>query len=95
MRLPREHDELAAVFSGTILTLINAISTLTNAILTLSFQELDAHSVYHLLPLIEQPILTISGFFDMLIPVNQSAEIAWRVSGDAVHYCCSTLINAD
>ena len=32
-------------------------------------------------------MLVISGFFDMVTPVNQSAEIAWRVSGDAVHYC--------
>jgi len=44
-----------------------------------SFQELDAHSVYHLLHLIEQPMLVISGFFDMLTPPMQSVEIAQRV----------------
>jgi 3-oxoadipate enol-lactonase len=50
------------------------------------FQELDAHSVYHLLPSITQPVLLISGFFDMFIPAMQSVEIARRIP-HAVHYC--------
>ena len=51
-----------------------------------SFQELDAHSVYHLLPTITQPVLIVSGFFDVLTPPMQSVEIARRIP-QAVHYC--------
>jgi len=43
------------------------------------FQELDAHSVYHLLPEIEAPALVISGALDMLAPARQSREIARRM----------------
>jgi len=50
------------------------------------FQELDAHSVWHLLPLIRQPMLIISGLWDPLTPAMQSVEIARRVP-HAVHYC--------
>lgn len=43
------------------------------------FQELDAHSVYHLLPDIDTPALVISGAFDVLTPARQSREIARRM----------------
>ncbi|MGH7330922.1 MAG: alpha/beta fold hydrolase, partial [Polyangiaceae bacterium] len=43
------------------------------------FQELDAHSVYHLLPEITQPALIVSGRLDMLTPAFQSFEIARRL----------------
>lgn len=40
------------------------------------FQELDAHSVTHLLHEIETPTLIISGFTDMLTPSYLSYEMA-------------------
>jgi pimeloyl-ACP methyl ester carboxylesterase len=43
------------------------------------FQELDAHSTYHLLREIDVPALVISGFFDILTPPYQSKEIADRM----------------
>ncbi len=43
------------------------------------FQELDAHSVYHLLPEIDAPTLVISGALDPLTPARQSREIARRM----------------
>lgn len=43
------------------------------------FQELDAHSVYHVLPEIEAPALVISGALDILAPARQSSEIARRM----------------
>lgn len=43
------------------------------------FQELDAHSVYHLLPRISAPALVISGALDPLTPAYQSREIARRM----------------
>lgn len=43
------------------------------------FQELDAHSVYHLLPEIDAPALVISGALDVLAPARQSREIAKRM----------------
>ncbi|MEO8875444.1 MAG: alpha/beta hydrolase [Polyangiaceae bacterium] len=43
------------------------------------FQELDAHSVYHLLPDITAPALIVSGWLDMLTPAFQSFEIARRL----------------
>jgi pimeloyl-ACP methyl ester carboxylesterase len=43
------------------------------------FQELDAHSVYHLLPEIDAPALVISGALDLLTPARQSREIARRM----------------
>jgi pimeloyl-ACP methyl ester carboxylesterase len=48
------------------------------------FQELDAHSVYHVLPGITAPALVISGLLDALTPSFQSAEIARRMP-DAEH----------
>jgi hypothetical protein len=36
------------------------------------FQELNAHSVYHLLRHIEQPTLVVSGLLDVLTPAYQS-----------------------
>ena len=48
------------------------------------FQELDAHSVYHLLPEIHAPTLVVSGHLDMLTPSRQSFEIARRLP-DAEH----------
>jgi 3-oxoadipate enol-lactonase len=43
------------------------------------FQELDAHSVYHLLPEIEAPALVISGALDILTPPRLSREMARRM----------------
>lgn len=43
------------------------------------FQELDAHSAYHLLRHIEAPALVIAGVLDVLTPSYQSAEIARRM----------------
>lgn len=43
------------------------------------FQELDAHSTYHLLREIEAPALVISGMFDILTPPYQSKDIADRM----------------
>jgi pimeloyl-ACP methyl ester carboxylesterase len=43
------------------------------------FQELDAHSVYHVLPMIQAPALVISGMFDIMTPAYQSREIARRL----------------
>ncbi len=48
------------------------------------FQELDAHSTYHLLREIEAPALVISGMLDILTPPYQSKEIAARMP-DAEH----------
>jgi pimeloyl-ACP methyl ester carboxylesterase len=48
------------------------------------FQELDAHSVYHLLPDIPAPTLVVSGAFDFLTPAYQSRQIAARMP-DAEH----------
>lgn len=50
------------------------------------FQELDAHSVYHLLPGITQPVLLISGLFDFVTPAMQSFEIERQIP-QAEHYC--------
>lgn len=52
----------------------------------LMFQELNAYSVYHLLPRINQKVLIVSGFLDMLTPPLQSVEIARRIP-HAIHYC--------
>jgi pimeloyl-ACP methyl ester carboxylesterase len=43
------------------------------------FQELDAHSTYHLLRFIEAPALVICGLLDTLTPAYQSREIARRM----------------
>jgi len=48
------------------------------------FQELDAHSAYHLLPEIPAPTLVVSGAFDFLTPAYQSRQIAARMP-DAEH----------
>ena len=43
------------------------------------FQELDAHSVYHVLREIQQPALIVSGMLDPLTPAYQSREMARRM----------------
>lgn len=43
------------------------------------FQELDAHSAYHLLPSLRMPALVVSGALDPLTPAYQSREIARRL----------------
>jgi len=50
------------------------------------FQELDAHSVYHLLNTIKQPVLLISGALDTITPAMQSVHIARKIP-HSVHYC--------
>jgi len=52
----------------------------------LMFQELNSHSVYHLLPHISQPVLLISGYLDCFTPPMQSVEMARRLP-NAVHFC--------
>jgi len=51
------------------------------------FQELDSHSVFHLLPTIQQPTLVVSGLLDLLTPAYQSFEIARRMP-NATHCVC-------
>lgn len=48
------------------------------------FQELDAHSVYHLLPEVRAPTLVVSGGLDWLTPARQSFAVARRIP-DARH----------
>jgi 3-oxoadipate enol-lactonase len=43
------------------------------------FQELDAHSMYHMLRHIEAPALIVSGLLDILTPAVQSREMARRM----------------
>jgi pimeloyl-ACP methyl ester carboxylesterase len=43
------------------------------------FQELDAHSTYHLLRHIQAPALVIAGMLDVLTPAYQSVDIAKRL----------------
>lgn len=43
------------------------------------FQELDAHSVYHVLREIDAPALVISGALDVLTPAYQSYRVARRL----------------
>lgn len=43
------------------------------------FQELDAHSTYHLLREIDAPALIVSGLLDVLTPAYQSREMARRM----------------
>ena len=43
------------------------------------FQELDAHSAYHLLPEISAPTLIVSGALDFLTPAFQSRQMAARM----------------
>lgn len=50
------------------------------------FQEIDAHSVYHLLHTITHPMLLISGYLDFTTPPMQSTEMSRQVP-HAVHYC--------
>lgn len=45
------------------------------------FQELDAHSVYHLLPDVEPRTLVVSGALDWLTPAQLSFTIARRIPG--------------
>ncbi len=45
------------------------------------FQQIDAHSVYHLLPEVSAPTLVVSGGFDFLTPPYQSRHIARRIPG--------------
>lgn len=45
------------------------------------FQQIDAHSVYHLLPEVTAPTLVISGGLDPLTPSYQSRHIARRIPG--------------
>jgi pimeloyl-ACP methyl ester carboxylesterase len=69
------------------------------------FQELDAHSAYHLLPGILAPALIISGKLDFLTPSFQSDEMArrmpnahhiafWRASHFALHERTGEFIEA-
>jgi pimeloyl-ACP methyl ester carboxylesterase len=57
------------------------------------FQELNAHSVYHLLRHIEQPTLIVSGLLDVLTPAYNSFDMA-RCLPHAVHCVCPTASHA-
>ncbi|MCB9739301.1 MAG: alpha/beta hydrolase [Deltaproteobacteria bacterium] len=60
--------------------------TLTNTANYLRlFQELDAHSAYHLLPTLQQPTTIIAGRYDPLTPSYQSREMAARIPGAELH----------
>jgi len=50
------------------------------------FQELNAHSVYHLLNFVQQDTLLISGLFDLLLPAYHMWEMERRMP-QAVHVC--------
>jgi 3-oxoadipate enol-lactonase len=50
------------------------------------FQELNAHSVYHLLTTIKTPVLLISGLLDPLTPAVQSFEMD-HLLPNSEHYC--------
>lgn len=69
------------MYTGNV---IQSERTLTNYLRL--FQELNAHSTFHLLHTISQPTLLISGMFDTLIPALQSVEMARRLQ-DCEHYC--------
>jgi len=43
------------------------------------FLELDAHSVFHLLPDLDMPAFIVSGAFDLLTPARQSFDMQWRM----------------
>ena len=43
------------------------------------FLELDAHSVFHLLPDLDMPTYIVSGGFDLLTPARQSFDMGWRM----------------
>ncbi|MCA9539909.1 MAG: alpha/beta hydrolase, partial [Myxococcales bacterium] len=45
------------------------------------FQQIDAHSVYHLLPEVQAPTLVVSGGLDFLTPAYQSRAMARRIPG--------------
>jgi pimeloyl-ACP methyl ester carboxylesterase len=45
------------------------------------FQQIDAHSVYHLLPAVTAQTLVISGGLDLLTPADQSRRMARRIPG--------------
>ena len=77
-------DYLSVFLDGYMGPLFRSPQSLRNYLRL--FQELDAHSVYHLLPTITQPLLMVSGLCDMLTPAMQSVEIARRVPGSE-HYC--------
>jgi pimeloyl-ACP methyl ester carboxylesterase len=49
------------------------------------FQELDAHSLYHLLRRIDQPTLIVSGLLDILTPAYQSFELARYIFTNMIH----------
>ncbi|MEY3014570.1 MAG: hypothetical protein RIT45_3305 [Pseudomonadota bacterium] len=60
--------------------------TLTNTANYLRlFQELDAHSAYHLLPDLQQPTTILAGRYDPLTPSYQSREMAQRIPGAELH----------
>jgi len=56
------------------------------------FQELDAHSVYHLLPDIKQPTLIVTGMLDILTPAYQSYEM-YRYGDTVLLLSCSRSIS--
>lgn len=72
---PRAHDEMEVALKQY---LRDIFSTDFRNYLRL-FQELDAHSVYHLLPYIEAPTLILAGLLDLLTPAFQSREMHRRL----------------
>lgn len=77
-------DYLLRFLESYMGNLIRSEQSLTNYLRL--FQELNAHSTFHLLDTISQPTLLISGMLDTLIPALQSVEMARRIK-DCEHYC--------
>jgi len=72
---PRAHEGMERAFKQYI---HDIFSTDFRNYLRL-FQELDAHSVYHLLPYIYAPTLILAGLLDLLTPALQSRAIKRRM----------------
>lgn len=72
---PRAHEGMERAFKQYI---HDIFSTDFRNYLRL-FQELDAHSVYHLLPYIHAPTLILAGLLDFLTPAFQSRAIKRRL----------------
>jgi hypothetical protein len=71
-------------FNSYLSELVSSPKSLTSTLRL--FQELDSHSVFHLLPSISQPVLIISGALDGVTPAMQSVQIARRIQ-HSTHYC--------
>jgi pimeloyl-ACP methyl ester carboxylesterase len=83
-RPPTGPTYLWEFFNSYLSELVSSPKSLTSTLRL--FQELDSHSVFHLLPSISQPVLIISGALDGVTPAMQSVQIARRIQ-HSTHYC--------